>query len=273
VLADSRVLVVGGWAGPTPSADAEIFDPASGRSKRVGSMRAPRADAAVAALPDGRVLVAGGFDGKRRLASAEVFDPATESFVPAGNLAVARAGVTPAALGDGRLLIAGGSVDAGGEVRPTATAELFDPSTLRFTRTGDMREPRYKHGAVALGSGEVLIVAGSDERDYRGKKATLEIYSPATGAFRAAGRLHSERFKLADAIVLLPDGKVLIAGGAPRPEIYDPRTGQTSVLELDLGGAWNFMSADLLPDGRVLLAGGYSEGNIELSDRAWLLRL
>lgn len=272
-LADGKVLIVGGWAGAAPTAAAEIFDPATGRSETAGAMAAARADAAVAALPDGRVLVAGGFDGARRLASAEIFDPATRRFAPVGDLAVARAGATAAALPDGRLLVAGGSVGAGRSVRPTGAAELFDPNTLLFSRTGDMVEPRYKHGAAALTTGEVLIVAGSDERDYGGKKASLELFDPKTGAFRAAGRLQAERFKLTDAIAPLPDGRVLIAGGAPRPEIYDPRTGRSTLVDVDLGGSWNFMTADLLPDGRVLLAGGYREGRIELSNRAWLLRI
>jgi hypothetical protein len=272
-LADGKVLIVGGWAGTSPTADAEIFDPKTGRSRAVAPMAAARADAAVAMLPDGRVLVAGGYDGSARLAGAEIFDPATGRFTPVGDLAVARAGAAVAPLPDGRILVTGGSVGSGSDVRPTAAAEIFDPRALRFSRTGDMAEPRYKHGAAALPNGEVLVVAGSDERDYRGKKATLELYDPVRGTFRAAGRLQVERFKLPDAIVPLRDGRVLIAGGAPHPEIYDPRTGRTTVVDVDLGGAWNFMTADLLPDGRVLLAGGYSEGNIQLSDRAWLLRL
>lgn len=219
------------------------------------------------------MLVAGGYDGERRLASAEVFDPSTEKFVSVGAMDVARSGAAAAALADGRILIAGGAVGAGRETRPTAAAELFDPKMMLFSRTGDMTEARYKHAAAVLQDGKVLIVAGSDERDYRGKKATLEIYDPKRATFRAAGRLRVERFKLADAVVPLPDGRVLIAGGAPRPELYDPRTGRTELVDLDLGGSWNFMTADRLADGRVLLAGGYREGSIELSDRVWLLRL
>ena len=272
-LSGGRVLIVGGWSGARPTDEAEIFDPATGRSRSVGRMSAARADAAIVALGDGRVLVAGGYDGERRLASADVFDPATEGFVTAGAMGLARSGAAAVALQDGRILVAGGAVGAGRETRPTAAAELFDPKTMLFSRTGVMAEPRYKHAAVALGDGRVLVIAGSDERDYAGKKATLEIFDPARGAFRPAGRLQSARFKLGDAVVPLPDGRVLIAGGAPRPELYDPRTGRTELIDLDLGGSWNFMTADRLPDGRVLLAGGYSEGSIELSDRAWLLRL
>jgi hypothetical protein len=272
-LGDGRVLIVGGWSGSRPTDTAEIFDPATGRSRSVGRMSAARADAGIVMLGDGRVLVAGGYDGERRLASADVFDPKTERFEKAGAMLLARSGAATAALPDGRILVAGGAVGAGRETRPTAAAELFDPNTMRFSRTGDMNEARYKHAAVTLQDARVLVIAGSDERDYRGKKATLEIYDAKRGTFRPAGQLRAERFKLADAVVPLPDGKVLIAGGAPRPELYDPRTGRSELVDLDLGGNWNFMTADRLPDGRVLLAGGYREASIELSDRAWLLRL
>ena len=272
-LKDGKVLVLGGWRGPSPTAEAEIFDPATGRSRRIAPMAAARADAAVALLADGRILVAGGFDGADRLASTEIYDPALERFVLAGKLNLARSGAAIARLADGRILVAGGAVGAAGAVRATASSELFDPKTLAFSPAADLIEARYKHAAVALPDGRVLIVAGSDERDYRGKKDSLELYDPKQDAYRFAGRLRATRFKLADAALLLADGRVLIAGGAPRPEIYDPATGTLSQVDVDLGGAWNFMTADQLPDGRVLLAGGYSEGRIRVTDRVWMLRL
>lgn len=272
-LGDGRVLVLGGWTGVAPTAEAEIFDPKSGRSRRIAPMTAARADTSVVALADGRVLVAGGFDGTERLGSAELFDPASERFIPAGAMNLARSGAAIARLPDGRVLLTGGAVGPARDVRATAATEIFDPAAMNFSRAPDLLEARYKHAAVSLKSGEVLIVAGSDERDYRGKKASLEIYDPKQNALRAAGRLQAERFKLADAAVLLRDGRVLIAGGAPRPEIFDPATGRTRVVPMDLGGAWNFMTADLLPDGRALLAGGYTEGRIEITDRVWLLQL
>ena len=272
-LDGDRVLILGGWEGASPTAAAEIFDPATGRSRPIAAMGSARADASVVRLADGRILVAGGFDGAERIASAELFDPRGERFVPVGPMAVARSGAAAVLLRNGRVLVAGGATGSSGATRVTAASELFDPATLSFSPTGDLAEARHKHAAVLLESGAVLVVGGSDERDYRGKTQSLELYDPALGAFRPAGRLRTARFKLAGSVVRLGDGRVLIAGGARRPELYDPATGATSEMDADLGEAWSFMTADALPDGRVLLAGGYSEGRIEISDRIRLLEI
>jgi len=89
VLADGRVLVTGGsadgwsYAG-NYRAEAEIYDPKTGRFTATGSM----ADALVAQtatlLPDGRVLVAGGQDRFAGVATAELYDPSRGTFGPAG---------------------------------------------------------------------------------------------------------------------------------------------------------------------------------------------
>jgi hypothetical protein len=59
---------------------AELYDPATGRFTRTGSLTAPRGGATATLLRDGRVLVAGGYNGSRSLASADLYDPATGRF-------------------------------------------------------------------------------------------------------------------------------------------------------------------------------------------------
>ena len=51
---------------------------------------------------------------------------------------------------------------------------------------------------------------------------SAEIYDPAPETFADAGRMSTARFKLTNVIVRLPDGKVLIAGGAGHAEIFNP---------------------------------------------------
>ena len=67
------------------------------------------------------------------------------------------------------------------------------------------------------------------------------------------------RFKLIQTAVRLPDGRVLIAGGAERPEIYDPATKSFRPVNGTVGEGRYFSTATLLNDGRVLLAGGYGD--------------
>ena len=77
------------------------------------------------------------------------------SFSP-GNLAAARESHTATRVQDGRVLISGGDADVG----TIASAELYAPSTGRFTPTGSMGTGRGKHTATLLTDGRVLITGG-----------------------------------------------------------------------------------------------------------------
>ena len=81
----------------------------------------------------------------------------------------------------------------------------------------------------------------------------------------------NKRYKIGNAVVVLPDGRVLIAGGAPRAEVYDPASRRTIDVGPAFGGSLNFASASLLPGGSVLVAGGYYEDGIRMSRSAWVL--
>lgn len=271
-LPDGQIFVAGGWDDGEASASAEIFDPHTGRSQSADSMTTTRGDIGMIALGDGRILVAGGFDGRKQLSGAEIFDPETGQFTAVGRLNEPRSGMEMVLLNDGRVLLIGGYGGNAGERRPLASSEIFDPATGRFALTGPLVEARFKHAALRLPDGRVLVIGGSDERDRSaGKKRTLEIYDPARGEFALAGALHSPRYKLSDSVALLADGRVLIGGSGRYPEVYDPATQTSTELAVDLGRSWNFMNATRLADGRVLLTGGYSEEGLVVSDQAWLL--
>jgi len=269
LLASGEVLIAGGWVGSTVTGAVEIFNPATGTSRRVTPLAVARSDISMVLLADGRIIIAGGFDGARPVAIVEVFDPRGFTVSKAGNLAVARAGAGGARLADGQLVFVGGGTGAGN--RPTDTAEVYDPRTQRSSPTGAMAEARYKHAVVALSDGRVLAFGGSDHRDRGGKLATVESFDPATRQFTSAGRLREPRYKIGGAVQLLPDGRVLVAGGAPRAEIYDPKTRLTVYTGPSFGKSLNFATVSLLRDG-TLVAGGYDENGIRLNRQAWVMR-
>ncbi len=277
LLPDGKVLIAGGSDGSDTSlATAELYDPATGSFHATGKLGGPRTGAVAVLLKNGNVLVIGG-DGAHefeRLSSAELYDPTTGRFSPAGNMHVARLSHAAVLLEDGRVLIIGGS-SAGRypHSQIEASAEIYDPAKGAFTATGSLNTARHKLAAVLLTDGRVLIVGGSDNRDWRGQYATAELYSPATGKFTSIGNMSSPRFKLAHAAVRLPDGRILIAGGAERPEIYDPATKTFHLVSGTVGEGRYFSSATLLSDGRVLVAGGYGDDPMAGAvANAWLYR-
>ena len=262
-LRDGSVLVLGGWSGATPTASAERF--VRSRFVAAASMLTPRGGFTATRLRDGRVLVVGGTTGSETAASAELYDPASGRFAATGSLARARNAHTATLLRDGRVLVVGGS-DGADVLR---TAEVYDPKTGRFAPAGTLRAPRHKHAAVALRDGRVLVVGGSDVRDSRGRYRASELWSPATRRFRAAPALREPRFKLPDAVVRLPTGEVLVAGGGDTVERYRP--GGRFVVAGKIGEPFMFATATVLQDGRVLVAGGYDE-SITPTVGTWVYR-
>jgi hypothetical protein len=101
------------------------------------------------------VLVLGGDGASGPLATAELYDPQTDRFeavaVPPRLAAPGSfVGAVATALGDGRVVITGG---------PTGSYTVFDPRTKRFGPP-IVLEPRFFHGAVALGADRVLVAGG-----------------------------------------------------------------------------------------------------------------
>ncbi len=269
LLDNGLVLIAGGFNGGY-AATAELYDPATGMFTPTGSLGTARSDHVAILLPDGRVLLAGGVGNAYTfLASAELYDPLTGTFAPTGSLSTPRESHTATLLADGQVLVAGGHQGRRSAVEIYASAELYDPATGLFTLTGAMTQPRHKHDAVRLADGRVLIVGGADERDDQGQFFTAEYYDPTTGAFSPAPDMLTKRYKFEGTSVLLRDGRVLLAGGAVQPELFDPAADAYARVRGRLDVARLFAAAVRLPDGQVLISGGYGPGATETS-QAWL---
>lgn len=266
-LADGRVFIYGGRDDSGYLADAEIYDPASGQFTPAASTVQTRYVVSAVLLADGRVLLAGGFtreDGP--LTSAEIYDPVADAYTPTGSLSLPRIQVNAAVrLDDGRVLIAGGNNEDG----QIASAELYDPASGTFSLTGALPAPRDNHDAIVLRDGRVLIVGGDSGVEDNGFPHYVPealLYDPATGQFTPTGSLaHPRDFP---ATSLLPDGRVLVAGGShlsgnpgtvtvPEAEIYDPATGTFSEAGSMIVPRDEPVAA-ALQDGSILLVGGWA---------------
>lgn len=270
-LADGRVLITGGYgAGSRTLASAELFDPRSRRFVRVGPLRQARANHVAVLLGDGRVLLTGGLGpGWTYLSSAEIFDPLHATFSAAGPMTVAREGHAAVRLADGRVLVAGGHDGPRRALTIHASAEVYDPLTRTFGRVGDMTVRRHKHDAVLMRDGRVLVTGGSDERDDRGACASTEIFDPASGRFAIGPSMRQARYKHLGTSVLLPDGRVLVVGGASGAESYDPRTGTFTEVRGDARLQGLFSAVAPLSAGRVFVSGGYA-ADAPPTRAAWL---
>ncbi len=203
LLGNGKVLITGG----TRSYDdhtAELYDPKRGRFTPTGPMVGVRDEHSATLLRDGQVLLAGGNDD-----TAELYDPATGSFTGTGSMVVPRMYHSATLLQDGRVLIAGGKVCGSEDGNGDPRAELYDPATGSFTATGSMDLRRWRHAAVLLPNGKVLITGG--KCDAYDDTNTVELYDPQTGTFSRGNDMQQHRS--GHVALFLPDGQLVLAGG------------------------------------------------------------
>ncbi|HEV2224532.1 MAG TPA: kelch repeat-containing protein [Candidatus Acidoferrales bacterium] len=261
LLPNGKVLIAAGMARDgVPEPTAELYDPRTNRFTPVGKLASPRGWGSTATLlQDGKVLIAGGATGSWcsascYLATAELYDPSTNTFTRIGNMTEPRAGASAVLLKDGDVLIVGGNVSS--DTQPTVTAELYHHATRAFSVAGG---PSAGGPVLLLKDGKVLTLSN----------CCAELYDPSTGHFAASGELLIPRGKFGAA--LLPDGRVLVAGGRlsgtpglrSDTEIYNPATGKFTVgPEMNLK-RYKLMKATLaLRNGEVLIGGGADQPEI-----------
>lgn len=253
---------------------AEIYKTTSGTFAPISHrMSTGRLTATATTLTDGSVLIAGG-QGQNAPQTAEIFQPSTQSFTQttgqlnhpriAHTATLLDPSIVPAPLAS-EVLITGGNGDNG-------TAELYDPLSKTFSNTGKMSTSRVQHTAILIShcgcaaDGKVLVVGGYNNQSQ--VLASAELYNPATQTFTPTGSMRSPRFR--HTATLLPDGTILIAGGASQmgalagnlnpalntAEIYNPRTGTFTPTKGLMTAYRTAQAASLLKDGTVLLTGG-----------------
>ena len=126
-------------------------------------------------------------------------------------------------------------------------------------------------GAVACEDGTVLLLGGLrtvDGNPYS-RSAAVERLDPATGECTPLPPLSQPRTSFCAG--LLPDGRVLLAGGditGRLVEAYDPATGASTPLADLTTPRWGAASC-WLPDGRFAVLGGFRAGHCLTSCEAY----
>jgi hypothetical protein len=149
----------------------------------------------------------------------------------------------------GEVLVVGGQTAGSTVLR---SAERYNPKTKTWRLTGSLATGRWRHTAMLLLDGRVLVTGGFNG----GELSSAELYDPATETWSAtAGPMTAGRYH--HLATLLPSGRVLITGGfaTATAELFNPVSGTFTAtgsgLQFGLGS-----SATLLPNGRVLTVGG-----------------
>ncbi len=145
-----------------------------------------------------------------------------------------------------------------------------------FRSVGSLNMSRTGHTATLLQNGQVLIVGGNND-PAGGNDATLasaELYDPVSQTFSYTGSLTTPRYL--HTATLLPNGKVLIVGGAQTLdsygdmggvftlEEYDPTSGTFSLVPGSLNNSAPLTT--LLSNGMVLLQAWDGSYPIQLYD-------
>lgn len=282
-ITDARVVVIGGL-NPTTGLGAdflEVLDAARTTDRQYENFFEPqmaRVGLSATTLADGRVVVIGG-----RVPGGASSPFVAEVSVSSGivnvrqlraQLAFARHSHSATRLAESvgaGVLVTGGLDDAG---LPVAAAELFKPLSEDFSSTFNrtMVVPRSQHRAVALPDGSVLILGGIDAA---GEPVdTIELFTLDAGFVSLGDRPEDELPPGAGRVdfsaTVLPDGRVLLAGGRLRPggepvstayiARLDPLDGTVDIVATDrLGVARAGHQATLVCDGTVLFAGGTAD--------------
>jgi N-acetylneuraminic acid mutarotase len=105
----------------------------------------------------------------------ELYNPSTGKWTATGNLNTSRLEHTATILMNGNVLVAGGNKVTANTTTVVSSAELYNPSTGKWTNTGSMSVARVGHTATLLTSGKVLATSGSDANN---DWTSAELYQP-----------------------------------------------------------------------------------------------
>ena len=229
-VVDGIFYVPGGFGGLT---SFEAYDPASDSWTTLAQMPEPAHHMMVIGH-DGKVYVFGGGPDLSWQATASilVYEPETDAWTEFGLMPERRMSGEAVSLGDIIYLVGG----TGG----TTALLRFDPAGDSWTVLPGPVQPREHVAAVAFND-ELWVIGG--RWGGTGALATVEIFSPASGAWRDGPEMNEARSGFGAAVV---GGRIVVAGGeilGARPwkalasaEVYDAESGAWTLLpELPAG--------------------------------------
>lgn len=252
---DGNAVVMGGdepdgFGGLTALDTIEIYDTDTQEfSLGPVTLTHPRSVHTATTLADGRILLLGGDDATDTVRNTgEIYDPVSGTITPITPMSSPRTQHTATLLADGRVFVAGGSslFDLndllGSLAQATKSTEIYDPVSDTWTNGPNLPisdDGVIGHSASLLPNGQVLITGGVVVAVLFG--LPIPSFSADVHRYDPSGNLYAITPSISVARVYhgqmtLPDGRVLIAGGADGDfiamtfsalancDIYDPNT-------------------------------------------------
>lgn len=270
LLPNGRVLVAGGFTTNASSSDstrgAEIYYPDTKLFLPTTPMTTARHGHTATLMPDGNVLVLGGLGvGGQITPTSELYLSTNASWQTLPPIPVARTHHTSTLLKDGRLLVIGGSNADG----PLSSVYAFSSQSGWSAALSPLPRALYSHTSTLLFDGRVLVAGGNDGF---GEYNASYIYDPLADTWTPTDPedntpLLQPRFS--HAATLLPNGTVMISGGATISGVVPT---EIEVFHVNAfhwaadgatfsGGSRGFHTMTLALDGNVYALGG-SDGVI-----------
>jgi hypothetical protein len=226
-MPDGRVLAISGYINPSQMADVpEIYNPANNTwTALTGATLNVPMYSFMYVLPNGTVLNAGPSRTTR------VLNVATQSWTTIGNSPMT--GHSAVMYQPGRVMKSGelGDPDRPSILANTGTAVLdMNQANPAWRSVAPMAFPRAYHNLTLLPDGNVLVTGGettTNGQNVPGAVYPAELWNPQTETWTTMAAMQRPRMYHSTAL-LLPDGRVLSAGGYYPPyveanaEIYSP---------------------------------------------------
>jgi Domain of unknown function (DUF1929)/Carboxypeptidase regulatory-like domain len=259
-MADGRVFIAGGHiADYTGYAHAVIFDPFKNTLTQVPDMNEGRWYPTTTELANGDILVLSGDVNSNTVTDTlpQIYQVATNTWRNLTSAQLMQALYPVMFVSPNGKVVYAGPEPLSRYLDTTGNGAWTTLATRKFSGWRD-----YGPG-VMYETGKILDVGGSDPPTATAESIDLTAVTPAwalTGSMHFARRQHNA--------VVLPDGKVFIVGGSSGSgfddstnpvlptEMWDPATGQFTVMPSIAVYRGYHSTAILLPDGRVLSAGG-----------------
>lgn len=224
----------------------------------ISAMSRPRRDHTATLLDDGSVFVTGGqsfsaITGRSIYSTSETLTIDSEGrgeWSEDKGFALNMSGARMVALRDGKILIA-----------TNASATIYNPSDktgVAIEEDGCAPKGKSIGKGLLLNDGRVFFISDNSAQIFNSREGKIGCFSAAA----QSNLMHDG----GDSMVLLNDGRVLVAGAKAGAEIYNPERDEWTTLKSDLAIGRRSTATVVLEDGRVMFSAGQSNSFELLND-------